>query len=83
MDKAHAIKVLGGSVSAAAQAIGISSSAVTQWPDVLPDRIADRVLAALARRHLPRDLIEAAECIVAPPGCPAQPPTSDVGGAKQ
>lgn len=58
MEKAHAIKVLGGTVAEAARAIGISSSAVTQWPDVLPDRIADRVLAALARRHLPKDLIQ-------------------------
>ena len=53
MDKAHAINLLGGKVSVAAEAIGITSSAVTQWPDVLPARIEDRVLAALARKHMP------------------------------
>lgn len=49
MDKQHAIKVLGGSVAAAADAIGISYQAVDKWPDVLPKRIEDRVLAALYR----------------------------------
>lgn len=53
MLKTRAIELLGGSVTAAAKAVGVSPSAVTQWPDVLPDRIADRVLAALARQHLP------------------------------
>jgi DNA-binding transcriptional regulator YdaS (Cro superfamily) len=57
MKKAHALKLLGGSVADAAAAIGVSSSAVSQWPDVLPDRIADRVLAALARKHLPPEVI--------------------------
>jgi len=57
MLKAKAIELLGGSVAAAADAIGISYQAVDKWPDPLPDRIADRVLAVLARRHLPADLI--------------------------
>jgi DNA-binding transcriptional regulator YdaS (Cro superfamily) len=51
MQKQEAIKLLGGSVTAAAEAVGISPSAVTQWPDVLPARLADRVQAALWRKH--------------------------------
>ena len=50
MLKTQAIELLGGSVSAASEAIGISYQAVNQWPDVLPARIADRVYAAMARK---------------------------------
>lgn len=57
MDKAKAIELLGGTVSSAAAAIGISYQAVDKWPDHLPERIADRVLAVLARKHLPAKLI--------------------------
>lgn len=57
MEKAKAIELLGGSVSSAAAAIGISYQAVDKWPANLPERIADRVLAVLARRHLPAKLI--------------------------
>ena len=52
MDKTKAIEVLGGSVAEAAKAIGVSYQAVEKWPDTLPPRIADRVVAAIARRHL-------------------------------
>jgi hypothetical protein len=52
MKKAKAIELLGGTVGSAARAIGVTSSAVTQWPDELPDRLSDRVLAAIARRFL-------------------------------
>lgn len=57
MNKTRAIELLGGSVSEAAKAIGISYQAVHKWPDVLPEAIADRVVAAVARRHLPPELI--------------------------
>ncbi|WP_435465595.1 Cro/CI family transcriptional regulator [Variovorax sp. ZT5P49] len=57
MLKTQAIELLGGTVTAAANAVGISPSAVTQWPDELPPRIEDRVLAALARKHLPPELL--------------------------
>lgn len=57
MKKSNAIRLLGGSPSAAAAAIGISPSAVSMWPEELPARIADRVVAAIARRHLPPELI--------------------------
>ncbi len=54
MLKAEALQQLGGSVTTAARAIGISPSAVSQWPDVLPRRIEDRVLAAVARQQAAR-----------------------------
>lgn len=57
MRKTKAIVLLGGSIAAAAHAIGISYQAVKQWPDELPPRIADRVLASIARKHLP-ELVE-------------------------
>lgn len=52
MKKADAIRLLGGTASAAAKAIGISPAAVSLWPDELPPRIADRVQAALYRKQL-------------------------------
>ena len=59
MDKKKAIELLGGTTVSAAKAIGITASAVSQWPDQLPGRIADRVLAALAKRHLAKELAAA------------------------
>ena len=49
MNKAEAIQQLGGSIPAAAKAIGVSYQAVNQWPEVFPSRIVDRVQAALWR----------------------------------
>ena len=57
MKKQQAIDLLGGTVTSAAQSVGVTASAITQWPDELPDRLADRVLAALARKHLPPEMI--------------------------
>ena len=57
MQKTKAIELLGGSIASAAKACGVSYQAVNQWPDELPERIADRVLAAQARKHLPPELI--------------------------
>jgi len=57
MDKARAIELLGGTVTEAAAAIGITPSAVTQWPEVLPPRLVDRVHAAIARRTLPAEAL--------------------------
>jgi hypothetical protein len=57
MNKATAIRLLGGTVTAAAGEIGVTPSAIAQWPDELPPRLSDRVLAAIARKHLPADLI--------------------------
>jgi len=53
MDKSCAIKVLGGTAASAASAIGITPQAFGQWPDVLPRRLEDRVIAAIARKRLP------------------------------
>lgn len=58
MKKQKAIELLGGSVATVAEAIGISYQAVRQWPDDLPSRIEDRVMAAVARKRLP-DLLAA------------------------
>ena len=56
MDKATAIKALGcRTATAAAKAIGVSHQAFFQAPDPLPPRIADRVLATIARRELPAE----------------------------
>jgi hypothetical protein len=57
MDKRKAIELLGGTPTSAAAAIGITVSAVSQWEDVLSDTLADRVVAAIARKHLPPALI--------------------------
>jgi hypothetical protein len=48
MRKDSAVDFFGG-VAETAQAIGISSQAVSDWPDELPPRIADRVIAAAVR----------------------------------
>lgn len=50
MLKTEALEKLGGSVTAAAELIGITPSAVSQWPDVLPQALIDRVIAAEWRR---------------------------------
>lgn len=57
MTKADAIDLMGGTVGAAAKQLKVSYQAVDKWPDVLPPRIEDRVLAALARQHLPASLL--------------------------
>lgn len=50
MRKSEAIELLGGSIPAAAEAVGVTYQAVDKWPDELPPRITDRVQAALWRR---------------------------------
>jgi hypothetical protein len=57
MLKTEAIRLLGGTPSAAARAIGISVSAVSLWPEELSPAITDRVQAAIAREHLPAELL--------------------------
>lgn len=52
MKKQDAIQLLGGSVALAAEAIGIKSQAISQWPDPLTPKLADRVQAALWRMHV-------------------------------
>lgn len=61
MKKAYAIELLGGTPRAAADAVGISYTAVARWPDPLPRRIADRVIAALVRdgKQVPKRAVKA------------------------
>ena len=63
MRKDHALKLLGSTNVEVAEAIGITPSAVSQWPDNLPDRIADRVVAAWARKQFPEQLHAASTCL--------------------
>lgn len=56
MEKTKAIELLGGTVAAAAKEIGVTYQAVSNWPDVLPDRISDRVIAAIARKKFGAEL---------------------------
>jgi len=58
MRKSQATRLLGGSTTSAADAIGITPQAYGQWPDPLPQRLVDRVVAALARQTFP-DLVAA------------------------
>ena len=52
MKKTLALQMLGGTVAKAAEAIGINSQAISQWPEELPPRLADRVIAACARQGI-------------------------------
>jgi hypothetical protein len=53
MLKTKAIELLGGTITATAEAIGITYQAVNQWPDELPPRIADRVYAVWGKKNMP------------------------------
>lgn len=66
MDKQEAIRLLGGTIGAAAAEVGVTPQAVSGWPDPLPQRIADRVQAALWRMSQ--------RTAAASPGTPAQEP---------
>jgi len=50
MTKTEAIQLLGGTAAAVARAVGITPVSVSEWPEELPPRIADRVQAALWRK---------------------------------
>ena len=58
MLKQNALDLLGGTV-AASRAIGVTPQSVSDWPEVLPPRIGDRVIAALVRagREVPQELL--------------------------
>lgn len=71
MNKTDAIHLLGGTASAAAAAIGITPQAFGQWPDPLPRRLEDRVIAAIARRTLPASAFHVQE--------PEPEPRAEVG----
>ncbi len=48
MEKKTALDLFGG-IAATARAVGVTPAAVSQWPEQLPDRLRDRVQAALWR----------------------------------
>ena len=52
MTKSDAVAKLGGTYKSAADAIGCTRQAIQDWPEDLPRRIEDRVLAVLYRRAL-------------------------------
>lgn len=58
MDKKTAIDLLGGNVGKAADSLGITYQAVMKWPDPLPPKIADRVLAHMARTKLSAKVLD-------------------------
>jgi transcriptional regulator with XRE-family HTH domain len=55
MDKKAALRVCGPTQADAARNLGITPSAVAQWPNDgrLPESAEKRVLAFLAEKHLP------------------------------
>lgn len=55
MLKTEAIELLGGTPVAAAKALGITPSAVYQWPDELPEATVFRVQAFLWREAQRRE----------------------------
>lgn len=62
MDKKLAIELLGGSAVRAAALLQVTPSAVSQWPEKLPRRLADRVLGAAVRHGVDvRQHMQAAE----------------------
>lgn len=50
MNKSYAIKILGGTPTHVARAIGVSVQAVASWPTPLTAAIEDRVCAAYMRK---------------------------------
>lgn len=54
MLKSQAIELLGGTATSAAAAIGVTSQAISGWPDQLTPALRDRVQAALYRKNLQR-----------------------------
>lgn len=61
MNKSEAIQLLGGTQVAAANELGITSSAVSQWPDPLTPQIENRVLAHMFRKDSQKTALIGAE----------------------
>lgn len=62
MTKTDAIKLF-GSRSACADAVGITPQGVSAWPEELPRRIEDRVIAAVVR--MPKKRVRKAKAVAA------------------
>lgn len=54
MLKTQAIELLGGTAKSAAAAIGVTSQAISGWPEQLTPALRDRVQAALYRKKATR-----------------------------
>jgi hypothetical protein len=59
MQKAVAIKMLGPTAEEAGRRIGCSGAAIRKWPEVLPARLVDRVIAAAVRAQFERTTVSA------------------------
>jgi hypothetical protein len=49
MKKATALTLLGGNTNRVGRKVGCTGAAIRKWPDDLPDRLVDRVVAAIVR----------------------------------
>lgn len=58
MKRTTALELLGGTVASAAKAIGVTTQAVYAWDEELAPAIADRVIAAYARRFPSPEITE-------------------------
>lgn len=52
MKKADVISILGGKQKDVARLLGITDSAVSQWPEKLPPAVVDRIVGAAMRAGL-------------------------------
>jgi hypothetical protein len=52
MNKSDAIRIFGSTVTEMAKAIGVTRSAVSQWPEELRQEQTDRVIGAAVRLGL-------------------------------
>lgn len=57
MLKSDVVRIF-GSISAIARAVDITPEAVVQWPDILPKRLQDRVIAAAVRENKLDDVLK-------------------------
>lgn len=59
MLKSIAIKMLGATTDEAGRRVGCSGAAIRKWPDELPPRLVDRVIAAAVRAQFERTTVSA------------------------
>lgn len=77
MQKSDAIQVF-GSVAHLARAIGVSHTAVQKWPDMLPRRLEDRVIAAAVREQSREKLLAVMALMSPTPTVPEPDDSVDV-----
>lgn len=52
MTKTEALDLFDGKTVKCAEAVGVTYQAISQWPEELPQRLSDRVIAAAYRKGL-------------------------------